>query len=86
MGLGGAAGGVNVPVGCTVQATGTTAAGQTVVTNLVVGPVTKQQLFEFPASFSNLKSVNFVLVTTSVLSGVTDVDVDNVSYTLYRAC
>lgn len=86
MGLGGAGGGVNVPVSCKVHATGTKTTGETVETDLVTGPVFKQQFFNFPSNFVNLKSVNFVLVTTSILSGITDVDFDSVAYTLFRKC
>ncbi|KAL8717125.1 MAG: hypothetical protein Q9225_005607 [Loekoesia sp. 1 TL-2023] len=86
VGLGGAAGGVNVPTGCTVRAVGTKTDGSTVGADLTIGPVLKQQLFRFPITFVNLKSVNFVLLVTNALSGVTDVDFDNVQYTLYKTC
>ena len=86
LGLGGAAGGVNVPIGCTVRATGTKTTGETVNTDMVIGPVLKQELFKFPPSFNNLAKINFVLVATSIVSGIADVDFDSASYTLYRSC
>ncbi|KAI4119884.1 MAG: hypothetical protein LQ345_000142 [Seirophora villosa] len=86
VGLGGAAGGVNVPVACTVRATGTKTTGETVQVDMEVGPVLEQKFFQFPANFASLKSVDFALVTTSALSGVTDVDFDSVQYDLYKRC
>ena len=86
VGLGRAAGGVNVPVSCTVRAIGTKTTGEIAESNLRTGPVLQQQLFKFPSNFDKLKSVKSVLVTTSVLSGLTFVDVDNAQYTLFRAC
>ncbi|KAL8959168.1 MAG: hypothetical protein Q9193_003922, partial [Seirophora villosa] len=78
VGLGGALGGVNVPVACTVRATGTKTTGETVQVDMEVGPVLEQKFFQFPANFASLKSVDFALVKTSALSGVTDVDFDSV--------
>ena len=91
VGLGGAPSGTNVPLSCTVRATGTKkTTGQKVIADFTTGPVLQQQLYNFPANFDGLTSVSFELVQTSALAGVTngitDVDVDNVVYTLYRVC
>ncbi|KAL8870684.1 MAG: hypothetical protein Q9174_003329, partial [Haloplaca sp. 1 TL-2023] len=78
VGLGGALGGVNVPLSCTIGAIGTKTNGDKVTTKLSSEPVLKQQKFTFPDTFKDLKKVEFILETTSVLSGLVDVDVDNV--------
>ena len=75
-------GAANVPTGCTVQSVGTTISGSTVSVDLIFVEDTNHALFTFPLSFSELKTVNFVLTATSATSGLTAVDVDNVSYSV----
>lgn len=48
VGLGGAAGGVNVPISCTLRATGTTTSGSTVETDLVTGTRPQAAILPIP--------------------------------------
>ena len=75
-----------MPLSCSIRATGTKTNGELVQTRLQSEPVPELKKFVFPDSFRDLKKVEFVLETTSLLSGLVDVDVDNGEYTLFKGC
>ena len=57
-----------------------------VTADLIFTAATEQALFTFPASFFDLTTVNFVLTATAVTSGLTLVDFDDLTYTVYKLC
>ena len=59
-----------------------TLSGSIVSVDLIFVKDIDHALFTFPLSFSELKTVNFVLTATSATSGLTALDFDYVSYSV----